>query len=247
MDSPEKNNDNYNGNGNGKSNGGIEGCEVSDPAIGENVMIPIGESFADYIEVEGVCGDGIEWPAYCSADMDTPDTAILTFPKKEAPNLPHSNNVFSSIAVYISNRKDITYPYCVFSDTLSETPICAKDDENVQYTTEEGDRIRCSCSYSSNGGAQPTCSSARSSDGASSGGIHRTRSNGGGEVTPTHSPVATPTHSPVDAYRSSMLTIPQRDTSGTVGRNGDGHFIVYGILRPVAVWVLGHILFTTIL
>jgi hypothetical protein len=240
-DSPEQNNDNGN---DVYSNGGIEGCDVFNPTTGKNVIIPIGESFAKYLEVEGACGDCTEWPAYCSADMDTTNNAILTFSKQETPNLPHSSNIFSSIAVYISNREDITYPYCVFSDTLSETPICAKDDENVVYTTEEGKRIQCSCSYSSNGGAQSTCSPylARSSDGASSGGMHRTKSSDGVEVTSTHSHIATP----MDSH-SSMLTIPQRDTSGAIGRNIGGHFIICGILRSAAVWALGHIMVTTIL
>ena len=240
-DSLEKNSDNGN---DVYSNGGIEGCDVFNPTTGKIVIIPIEESFADYLEVDGACGDGVEWPAYCSADMDSTNTAILTVSKQETPNLPHSNNIFSSIAVYISNREDITYPYCVFSDTLSETPICAKDDENVVYTTKEGKQIQCSCSYSSNGGAQSTCSLylARSSDGASSGGIYRTRFYGGVEVPPTHSHVATP----MDSH-SSMLTIPQGDTSGAVGRNIGGNSIVYGILRSAVVWALGHIMFTTIL
>jgi len=97
---------------------------------------------------------------------------------------------------------------------------------------------------SSNGGAQSTCSLylARSSDGASSGGIYRTRFYGGVEVLPTHSHVAPP----MDSH-SSMLTIPQRDTSGAVGRNIGGNSIVYGILRSAVVWALGHIMFTTIL
>jgi len=97
---------------------------------------------------------------------------------------------------------------------------------------------------SSNGGAQSTCSMylARSSDGASSGGIYQTRFYGGVEVLPTHSHVAPP----MDSH-SSMLTIPQRDTSGAVGRNIGGNSIVYGILRSAVVWALDHIMFTTIL
>jgi len=136
--------------------GGVsDGCDVRDPATGEMITIPVGASFGDHLDVEGVCGDGKEWPAFCSARNSASDPSIVTFPPPSEPNSHHSDNIFSSTSVWISHRSDIIYPYCIFTDT--EKPVCAKETGSVAYTTTEGKRLRCTCSYSSSQGAQSRC------------------------------------------------------------------------------------------
>jgi hypothetical protein len=110
------------------------GCTIND-LDGNVVTIPHGDSFGDL--VEGVCGDSNEWPAFCNTEL-------------EASLVSRSGS---------QSVDTIEYPYCVYSDTLSGEPACARDNEQVVYVDVSGEEVRCSCSYAPSdfGGEQSTC------------------------------------------------------------------------------------------
>ncbi len=201
-----------------------KGCDITDPVTGEIILVPIGDSFAKYLDVEGTCGNGIDWPAYCTADTTgTTDTAMVHLPPKEESGRSDSD------AAYINDRKDIAYPYCVISDTFSGKPVCAKDDGNVVYTNSDGDKIQCSCQYSSSSGGQTVCSPYLPlPEDVRPTALKRSTSSGAeiprsAPLYPTHSAVVSPTQA---------LSIDASDA---------GVFIANGILRRTTIFVfLGH-------
>ncbi len=236
MDPPEKDADHYyamsneSGNENTNNNNSkpaTKGCDITDSTTEESIQVPIGESFADYLEVEGTCGNGVDWPAYCTADTTgATDTAIVHLPQK------HDLDQSTRNAGYINDRKDIAYPYCIFSDTLSGTPICAKDTGDVVYTNSDGEQIRCSCRYSnSNGGQTETACSPYLPPPDDSIPMKLSRSSGAAAPqSKTYSPVVMPNQAPVASDES-----------------GAGGSIVNGILRRTLMFVvLGHV-FTMVL
>eukprot|EP00536_Pseudo-nitzschia_multiseries_P015618 jgi/Psemu1/69571/estExt_Genemark1.C_9200007 len=135
----------------------IQGCQVSNPNTGQLLTVPNGASFGDYVSFQGVCGGGSEWPAYCSRDSveskivaDSPPAATI------AANMETRDSVFF---IDFDERDDVVYPYCKYKNTISGTPICAKNDGQVVYTDKEGKQIQCSCTYESSGiGGSSLCS-----------------------------------------------------------------------------------------
>jgi FtsZ-interacting cell division protein YlmF len=79
-----------------------------------------------------------------SSDGSTSSTSIVM-------NNNNSNN---------NSNNNIEYPYCIYTDTFSGTPTCAKSNRYVVYRNEDGQHIQCSCLYLSEelGGPQSTCS-----------------------------------------------------------------------------------------
>ena len=223
LDSLEKDADHYyamskeSGNENADNNNSkpsTKGCDITDSASGESSIVPIGESFADYLEVEGTCGNGVDWPAYCTGDATAAtDTAIVHLSGK------HDLDQSARNAGYINDRKDIAYPYCIFRDTLSGTPVCAKDTGDVVYTNSDEEKIRCSCRYSN--------------------------SNGGQTETACSPYLPPPDDSiPMKRNRSSGAAVPRSITYPTdspVEESDAGVSIVNGILRRTLMFVvLGH-------
>jgi hypothetical protein len=102
------------------------GCTIKQPN-GEISTVQNGESFGDLIQ--GVCGDSSEWPSFCNLDQTS------SFNRQ-------SNNV--------------EYPYCIFQNTLSGDPVCARDNEQVAFADETGAQVGCSCALYVNR-AQSTC------------------------------------------------------------------------------------------
>jgi hypothetical protein len=215
----------------------VKGCDVTDPSTRDHTVVPFGESFSDYIEVEGLCGDGVEWPAYCRGGMATPDTTVVHFPQEQRP---YSDNFQSRSTLYIGDRDDVAYPYCIFGDTLSGEPVCAKDTAQVVYTAEDGKRVRCSCRYTSEG-AQSTCSPylSLSDDNDTQAPPH---SNTNPQVaTPTYGPIISPTNAPVGTYRPSMrASTPYNYASGSASRTDKVCSIVVGILKTTMLSIMGH-------
>jgi hypothetical protein len=117
-------------------NATAEGCTIAD-ANGALVTIPNGESFGDL--VDGVCGDALEWPSFCNAQIQ----------QTVAARSPGGSQDFGAIE----------YPYCVYTDTITGSPECARNNEFVTYTNMMGEQVECSCTYTSasTGGAQSTC------------------------------------------------------------------------------------------
>jgi hypothetical protein len=145
LDEPIQNcgNDNNNNNNNDFNNvvGSDGECTLVD-LNGETVTIPDGESFGDL--VEGVCGDSIEWPAFCNTQLES---TIKSRAGTEDLN-------------------SVEYPYCVYSDTITGETICGHDGQEITYLNTQGEEIACSCLYDSPGmgGAQSTCRPAGQSE-----------------------------------------------------------------------------------
>jgi hypothetical protein len=140
LDEPIQNCGPFDGNGNNNNNdfdnvvGGDGECTVVD-LNGETVTIPAGESFGDL--VDGVCGDSIEWPAFCNTQLES---TIISRTETEG-------------------LTSVEYPYCVYSDTITGETICGRDGQELTYLNTQGEEITCSCSYNSPGmgGAQSRC------------------------------------------------------------------------------------------
>mmetsp|Transcript_27120 Transcript_27120/g.47916 ORF Transcript_27120/g.47916 Transcript_27120/m.47916 type:complete len:575 (-) Transcript_27120:336-2060(-) len=152
-------------------------CTVADDT-GNLVTVSNGESFGDL--VEGVCGDPLVWPAFCNTQLD----ATVTTRQQS------------------QDFDTIEYPYCVYTDTLSGQPECARNNEQITYVNDAGDQVVCSCLYlrPGLGGAQSTC---RLVDGGTS--------NSTTPITPTSPPTLStppPVPSPTFAPVSSATTIP---------------------------------------
>lgn len=94
---------------------------------GNEVFVENGESFGD--TVDGVCGPATEWPSFCYVR-------------------PGSSGGDDFL---------IDYPYCVFDDANSGQEVCARDEETIEYVNSDGTTLKCSCSYTSEGGPDPTC------------------------------------------------------------------------------------------
>jgi len=130
-----------------------KGCLITNPNSGELVTVPVGESFGDYVTFQALCGDGNEWPAYCSIDSTDDSTVIGT--GQETTKVQRAN----AFILDITERDDVFYPHCVYKDTISNTPVCAKNKEQVVYTNEEGKQMQCWCTFeSSDLGGSSSCS-----------------------------------------------------------------------------------------
>jgi hypothetical protein len=89
-----------------------------------------GESFGDL--VVGVCGSAEDWPSFCN----------------------------SKLGETISRQaENVEYPYCIFENTSSGDPVCARNNEKITFDDEDGVEQSCSCLYLNIalGGAQTTC------------------------------------------------------------------------------------------
>lgn len=110
---------------------------------GEIVAVQDGESFGDLIP-PGICGSTDEWPAFCNVAL----VGTHTISRQEG-------NVDTPPALF-------EYPYCIFENTKSGTPVCAKSTaggQGVTFVDDSGITQRCSCTYLSPslGGAQSSC------------------------------------------------------------------------------------------
>jgi hypothetical protein len=105
------------------------GCTFTLPD-GEIVTLEDGESFGNLIE--GVCGPAEDWPAFCNTD------------------------VANTISRQSNNAE---YPYCIFQNTASGDPVCARNSEMVAFKDDNDVDMTCSCLYlnAALGGAQPVC------------------------------------------------------------------------------------------
>ena len=131
-----------------------KGCPITNPNTGQLVTVPVGESFGDYVTFQGLCGDGNEWPAYCSIDS-VDDSEVISDTGQETTKVQRAN----AFIFDITERDDVFYPHCVYVDTISNTPVCAKNKEQVVYTNEEGNAMQCWCTFDSSGlGGNSSCS-----------------------------------------------------------------------------------------
>lgn len=108
-------------------------CRVQNE-FGRFVEVDAGESFEEL--VDGPCGSGEEWPAFCNPGL--------------------------AIARQTGGDEDfIEYPYCVFENTRSGEPACARSNGQVTFIDDNDVVQRCSCSYlgATFGGAQSICNS----------------------------------------------------------------------------------------
>lgn len=92
-------------------------CVVNSPT-GETVEVADGDSFGD-LAGDGVCGDASDWPAFCNAEGS-------------------SSGGFNA---------QIEYPYCIFENTMSGDPACAKDNDSVTFVDDTGTEVDCFCTY----------------------------------------------------------------------------------------------------
>jgi hypothetical protein len=105
------------------------GCTIQTPS-GDVVTVEDGESFGDL--VVGVCGSAEDWPSFCN----------------------------SKLGETISRQtENADYPYCIFENTSSGDPVCARNNEKITFDDEDGVELSCSCLYLNIalGGAQTTC------------------------------------------------------------------------------------------
>lgn len=117
--------------------------------LGNEETFQNGDSLGDL--VEGICGDSDMWPAFCNTNL-----ATATIVTRQSESQPRD----------ISNG--IEYPYCIYSDTLSGDPVCARNSEEITYTNRQGEDTQCSCLYLSpglGGGAQSQCQPVNGSSG----------------------------------------------------------------------------------
>jgi hypothetical protein len=98
------------------------------------VTIEDGESFGTLIE--GVCGPSKDWPSYCNVDL--------------ASTISRQQN---------GGDYNAEYPYCIFENTESGEPVCARNNEEVTFTDDTDVAVICGCLYLNPalGGAQSTC------------------------------------------------------------------------------------------
>jgi hypothetical protein len=98
------------------------------------VTIEDGESFGTLIE--GVCGPAKDWPSFCNVDL--------------ASTISRQQN---------GGDYNVEYPYCIFENTESGEPVCARNNEEVTFTDDTGGAVICGCLYLNPalGGAQSTC------------------------------------------------------------------------------------------
>eukprot|EP00529_Nitzschia_sp_RCC80_P010774 CAMPEP_0113483266 /NCGR_PEP_ID=MMETSP0014_2-20120614/23345_1 /TAXON_ID=2857 /ORGANISM="Nitzschia sp." /LENGTH=632 /DNA_ID=CAMNT_0000376807 /DNA_START=416 /DNA_END=2317 /DNA_ORIENTATION=+ /assembly_acc=CAM_ASM_000159 len=118
-------------------------CTLTDSATGSEVTFQNGDQLGDL--VEGVCGPSSQWPAFCNTDFVT---AMVR--SASSSELSASRDV----------NNGIEYPYCIYTDTKSGDPVCARNNKTVRYTNDDGDEMECSCQYLSpgvGGGAQSQC------------------------------------------------------------------------------------------
>jgi hypothetical protein len=108
-------------------------CSITRPN-GDIVTIEDGESFGTLIE--GVCGPSKDWPSYCNVDL--------------ASTISRQQN---------GGDYNAEYPYCIFENTESGEPVCARNNEEVTFTDDTDVAVICGCLYLNPalGGAQSTC------------------------------------------------------------------------------------------
>ncbi len=94
-----------------------ETCSVKAPT-GETVEVADGDPFGD-LAGDGVCGNADDWPAFCNAEGE------------------------SSSGI----NAQIEYPYCIFDNTSSGVPVCARDNDSVSFVDESGEEIECICAF----------------------------------------------------------------------------------------------------
>ncbi|VEU36254.1 unnamed protein product [Pseudo-nitzschia multistriata] len=123
--------------------GGQKGCPIKDPSSGRVVaVVPDGASFGEYAStVMGTCGDGKQWPAFCDASSDAEPTSAQV----KSSVTTSQQGLHNTLSVDIRDRADVLYPYCVYLDVESGSPVCARDKEEVVYTNDEGIQVKCSC------------------------------------------------------------------------------------------------------
>jgi hypothetical protein len=112
--------------------GGNNSC-MATGENGEIVVVEDGASFANLIS-PGVCGSTDDWPAFCNVGL------INTISRQEGGGT-------------------VEYPYCIFENTQSGVPVCAKSNGRMTFVDDAGVTQQCSCTYLSPslGGAQSTC------------------------------------------------------------------------------------------
>ena len=102
-----------------------------------------GESFATL--VDGPCGSGSNWPAFCSASGDNggsdgENSGTLLFRQGGS-----AENIFVQ-------DPHIRYPYCIYRDSSDTGVLCGKDSEETAYMNSNGSSVVCTCSVDADTG-----------------------------------------------------------------------------------------------
>ena len=117
----------------------------------------IGESFASL--VEGPCGSGEDWPAFCrAAEIVLGDTA--TNNPTSGSETDTTNSTDSNSVGLFYNDPTVLYPYCIY-ETFSGDVVCGKDQEEVSFQDDAGDDVTCTCTVNEQTGiSESSCAPA---------------------------------------------------------------------------------------
>ena len=119
-----------------------DSCSYTFPD-GAEFEFSIGESFATL--VEGPCGSGDIWPAFCT------QATITTSSTSDNSTMTNNTNVG-----LFYNDPTVSYPYCIFDNTFSGDVVCANDQQDVSYQNDSGGDVTCTCSINEETGVPDT-------------------------------------------------------------------------------------------